>query len=141
MKNKRWQNLALGLAFALPVIGVYVGKRLLSKNKKLSDGTQPEVTRIRIPLTSLIGLHDSATTPQSQQPPIVLPEDNGDENSHVLKASSDAIVNYIASIDSGKFHKPDCRWAKNIKSENRLIIENRSGAIERGYTPCSTCNP
>ena len=141
MKNKRWQNLALGLAFALPVIGVYVGKRLLSKNKKLSDGTQPEVTRIRIPLTSLIGLHDSATTPQSQLPPIVLPEDNGDENSHVLKASSDAIVNYIASIDSGKFHKPDCRWAKNIKSENRLIIENRSGAIERGYTPCSTCNP
>ena len=142
MKNKRWQNIALGLAFAIPVIGVYVGKRLLSRKHKKPGEILPEVTRIRIPITSLIGIHDDGTATQTEQSMIVLPEDNVDSTSQVQISSPQASnVNYIASIERGKFHKPDCRWAQNIKAENRLVFEDRSSALERDYTPCNTCNP
>jgi hypothetical protein len=123
----------------LPVIGVYVGKRLLSKKPRPSAETLPEVTHIRIPITSLIGINNGESTTQSQQPRIVLPEDKESEVQAINPEEEN--VNFVASIERGKFHKPDCRWAKNIKSENKLVIEDRSNALERGFLPCNSCNP
>lgn len=50
---------------------------------------------------------------------------------------------YIASNKSKRFvfHRPDCEWAKKIKSENRISFENRDEALDQGYSPCRTCKP
>ena len=142
MKNKRWQNIALGLAFALPVIGVYVGKRLLSKKTKQTAGILPEVTHIRIPITSLIGVHNSEATTEKPQLRIVLPEENEDTDSQVqMPSTEEAIEQFVASTEGGKYHKPDCRCAKNIKSANRVIFEDKASALEGGYKPCGSCIP
>jgi len=48
---------------------------------------------------------------------------------------------YVASKSSNVFHKPDCRWAKNISDQNLVIYKSREEAIKAGKRPCKTCNP
>ena len=48
---------------------------------------------------------------------------------------------YIASKSSNIFHKPDCRWAKNISDQNLVIYKSKDEAIKAGKRPCKTCNP
>jgi len=48
---------------------------------------------------------------------------------------------YVASKNSGVFHKPDCRWAQNISEENRISYSSREEAIKAGKRPCKSCNP
>jgi hypothetical protein len=142
MNKKRWQNIALGLAFAVPVIGVYIGKRLLSKKPKKDGRVVPEVTRIRIPITSLIGLYDNETASQTEPSRIVLPKDDGDKQNGEYKQKSEIVkIRYVASEEGEKFHLPECRWAQNINPDNRLEFADRSQAINHGYAPCNTCNP
>lgn len=51
------------------------------------------------------------------------------------------IGKYVASANSDKFHKNTCRFAKNIKDNNKLSFKSRSDAIKQGYSPCKLCNP
>jgi len=48
---------------------------------------------------------------------------------------------YIASKSSNIFHKPDCRWAKNISDQNLVTYKSKDEAIKAGKRPCKTCNP
>lgn len=48
---------------------------------------------------------------------------------------------FVASKDSDKFHKPSCRWAKKILSENEIWFDSAADAIAAGYGACGTCNP
>jgi micrococcal nuclease len=48
---------------------------------------------------------------------------------------------YIASKSSTVFHKPDCRWAKNISAENLVGYNTRDDAIKDGKRPCQWCKP
>ena len=48
---------------------------------------------------------------------------------------------YVASNSSDIFHKPDCRWAKNISPENLVTYTNREQAIKAGKRPCKWCQP
>jgi hypothetical protein len=62
----------------------------------------------------------------------------------ILKAPSQKPVTeykYVASKNSRVFHKPDCRWAKNISPKNLVSYNSREEAIEDGKKPCSTCKP
>lgn len=61
----------------------------------------------------------------------------------VEKASNPATTDYlyVASKSSVIFHKPDCRWAKNISDENLVTYKNKDEAIKAGKRPCKTCNP
>jgi hypothetical protein len=52
-----------------------------------------------------------------------------------------ATAKYVASKSSNVFHKPDCRWAKNISSENLVTYKSKDEAIKAGKRPCKTCNP
>lgn len=143
MKNQRWQNLAFGLAFTLPVIGAYIAKRLIAKYKNRSPGTQPEVTRIRVPITSLIGINDGEVLPQPKQESIVLPAvtEITLELDELPQVADSVQGQFVASSEGDKFHRPECRWAQNIKPENSIFLENKVIAIERGYSPCNSCNP
>jgi hypothetical protein len=48
---------------------------------------------------------------------------------------------FVASKNSRIFHKPDCRWAKNISPKNLISYNSRDEAIGDGKKPCSTCKP
>jgi len=48
---------------------------------------------------------------------------------------------YVASKSSTIFHKPDCRWAKNISEGNLVSYTSKDEAIKAGKRPCKTCNP
>lgn len=49
--------------------------------------------------------------------------------------------NYVASVNSDKFHIPSCRHAANISDENRVYYSTRSKARSDGKSPCSVCDP
>ncbi len=49
--------------------------------------------------------------------------------------------NYVASVNSDKFHIPSCRHAANISDENRVYYSTRSDARADGKSPCSVCDP
>ncbi len=48
---------------------------------------------------------------------------------------------YIASKNSEVFHKPGCRWARNISQNNLVTYKSRDEAIKTGKRPCKSCNP
>jgi len=48
---------------------------------------------------------------------------------------------YVASKNSGVFHKPGCSWAQRIKKENLVGYNTREEAIKAGKRPCKRCNP
>jgi methylphosphotriester-DNA--protein-cysteine methyltransferase len=48
---------------------------------------------------------------------------------------------YVASKNSAVFHKPDCRWAKNISAGNLVGYSSREEATNSGKRPCKTCKP
>lgn len=48
---------------------------------------------------------------------------------------------YWASSKSNKFHRPSCRWAQRISSQNLLIFKSRAEALDSGYSPCKECKP
>jgi hypothetical protein len=48
---------------------------------------------------------------------------------------------YVASKNANAFHRPDCRWAKNISPSNLVGYGSRDEAIQAGKKPCKWCKP
>ena len=48
---------------------------------------------------------------------------------------------YVASSESDVFHKPNCRYVKQIKSENKITFNSKQDAINAGYRACKVCQP
>ncbi len=48
---------------------------------------------------------------------------------------------FIASRSSAVFHRPDCRWAQNISSDNLVGYQSREEAVQAGKRPCKSCKP
>ncbi len=47
--------------------------------------------------------------------------------------------NFLGNSSSQVFHKPDCKFAQNIKNE--VKFNTREEAIEKDYKPCGVCKP
>ncbi len=45
---------------------------------------------------------------------------------------------FIGSINSNKYHWPDCPWAKKIAEENRIQFNSEKEAQDAGYIPCGS---
>ncbi|HII06017.1 MAG TPA: hypothetical protein HA349_01490 [Methanotrichaceae archaeon] len=56
-------------------------------------------------------------------------------------AKSEETPGYVASSDSNRYHRPECRWAKKIASGNKIRFSSPKEAQDRGYTPCGVCKP
>ncbi|MBQ8057024.1 MAG: MBL fold metallo-hydrolase [Ruminococcus sp.] len=50
-------------------------------------------------------------------------------------------VSYIGNKNTKKFHLDSCNGVKDIKAENKVQFHSREDALEKGYSPCKTCNP
>ena len=48
---------------------------------------------------------------------------------------------YVGSLESDKYHYPDCRHAKRILTENRIWFDTKEEAQAAGYTACGVCKP
>lgn len=49
---------------------------------------------------------------------------------------------FVANTGTRKFHRPSCRYAKQIQGDNRQEFTGaREELIKRGYAPCKVCNP
>lgn len=48
---------------------------------------------------------------------------------------------YVGSIQSNKYHYPDCYWALQIKPENLIWFSSAEEALGMGYVPCRVCDP
>lgn len=47
---------------------------------------------------------------------------------------------YIINLNSKKFHKKSCKYAKDIKKENKKTYNGtRENLIKNGYEPCKSC--
>ena len=48
---------------------------------------------------------------------------------------------YIGNSNSMKFHKPNCSSVAKMSEKNKVRLNTRQEAINKGYTPCGYCNP
>ncbi len=48
---------------------------------------------------------------------------------------------YVGSVKSDKYHKPECRHAKNILPENEIWFKTVKNALDAEYVPCGVCRP
>lgn len=58
-----------------------------------------------------------------------------------VREVGEAEYQYVASKNSGVFHKPQCSSAKRIKSTNIVRYNNRSEAVAAGKRACKRCKP
>ena len=49
--------------------------------------------------------------------------------------------NYVANVNSGKFHYADCPSVEKMNPANKVFMNTRDEAINAGYIPCKRCNP
>ncbi|MFC2033808.1 thermonuclease family protein [Chloroflexota bacterium] len=63
------------------------------------------------------------------QDDVILPPTNGENGI------------YVGSINSDKYHYPDCRYAKQVYPENEIWFPSASEAQAHGYVPCKVCKP
>ncbi len=54
-------------------------------------------------------------------------------------AKTEGSPNFFGNSKSLVFHKPDCKFAQNIKNE--VTFNTREEAIEKEYKPCGVCKP
>jgi hypothetical protein len=81
----------------------------------------------KLPRDAGTGQIDSPTVPEKQGKP--------DSKSAAVG------YEYVASKSSNVFHKPECRWAKNIKPANLVGYSSKDEATTDGKRPCKWCNP
>lgn len=46
---------------------------------------------------------------------------------------------FVGSKNSDKYHLPNCRYAANIKLENRVCFSSKEEAENKGYKPAGCC--
>lgn len=65
------------------------------------------------------------------------------KNAEVCPSADEfAVKNYVLNTKSKKFHKPDCRGAKDISSQNKENFKgSRNELISKNYEPCGICKP
>ncbi len=56
-----------------------------------------------------------------------------------LPAQSDALGNFLASINGKAYYPKDCAAANRIKEENRIWFNTKEEAEAQGYKPAQNC--
>ena len=72
-----------------------------------------------------------------KQPYMYTPQKKPDPEPDTVAANT----GFMGSVNSDKYHYPDCKHARSIKPENRIIFNSIEEAKSRGYSPCKVCKP
>ena len=57
-------------------------------------------------------------------------------NNNTIKETSDENKVFVGSINSNKYHWPDCPFAKRISEENKVWFSTEEEAEKSGYIKC-----
>jgi hypothetical protein len=84
------------------------------------------------------GANSCPTQTQTNNP------DNSSANSKSVSIENTATVDnqkcaFVASKNSNKYHLPTCRYAQNIKPENKICFSSADEAIARGFQGAKCC--
>ncbi len=52
-----------------------------------------------------------------------------------------ALSNFIGNIESMKFHRPECEFARAMAKHRQICFEQKEKARQAGMTPCNWCFP
>lgn len=63
------------------------------------------------------------------------------KTAETVKTTQTRSYSYIGNCNSGIFHRSTCASVKRMNEENKVGLESRQEAIDRGYTPCKNCRP
>ena len=76
--------------------------------------------------------------PETQEQPL-FEEEQIEEVEEVSEPVGE--VSYIGNANSYKFHSLDCSSVDQMNESNKVFMETREEAIDRGFEPCKRCNP
>ena len=79
------------------------------------------------------------TTERNVPPETAAPVPTAAPKQPQTTAAADAA--YIGNRNSMKYHRAGCRYAAQVKAENRIGFDSTEQALTAGYTPCGACKP
>lgn len=79
------------------------------------------------------------TTERNVPPETAAPMPTAAPKQPQTTAAADAA--YIGNRNSMKYHRAGCRYAAQVKAENRICFDSAEQALTAGYTPCGACKP
>lgn len=56
-------------------------------------------------------------------------------------SSSDSIFPYVGNKSSKVYHRYTCSGVKTMNEQNKIYFETKEQAQQKGYSPCSQCQP
>ncbi|MGC9350336.1 MAG: hypothetical protein ACP5JG_19495 [Anaerolineae bacterium] len=155
-------------AFLVTAVLIYLGRRLISREEREPSEAKtapPPATEQQEPVRITIhtGGHPSDVVTEEAdretesrpgegkgteaEATAILEASQGAQEQAPTEAPTEAVTKavaepaYVASEDSDRFHVPTCRWARQIKPENRIELPDRETALRKGYIPCGSCQP
>jgi len=116
---------------------------MLSNLKQFVKERQADIAlTIAIVLIALVGFGAGRlTAPQASQEPIIIQGPTASieqslESGQPAKESKPKQGRFVGSINSSKYHWPDCPWAKKIAPENQIWFDSEEKARTAGYVRC-----
>lgn len=95
----------------------------------------PPSARCRSPAQAVV----ITTERQRARPETAAPVPTAAPKQPQTTAAADAA--YIGNRNSMKYHRAGCRYAAQVKAENRIGFDSAEQALTAGYTPCGACKP
>ena len=98
-------------------------------------------TVVHSQVEAFIAAHKAARSPSELTQGAPTPAASGGVKPNSQNPQTVAGYPFVSSKNSQVFHRPDCRWAQNIATGNRIGYKSREGAVQAGMRPCKTCKP
>lgn len=117
---------------------------MLSHLKQFVKEHQSDITlTIGIILVALISFGAGRlTVPQSNKEPIIIegPTASVEQSLTIEEEKEEATEQgkFVGSVNSNKYHWPDCPWAKKIAPQNQIWFSSESEAQAAGYVRCGS---
>lgn len=117
---------------------------MLSHFKKFVNQNRSDILlTVFIALIALISFGiGRLTAPSSDNKPIIIEQPTASINqsflwNNQLLGNETAVQKkFIGSVNSNKYHWPDCPWAKKIAKQNQIWFSSEAEAQAAGYTRC-----
>jgi len=114
---------------------------MLSHLKQFVKEHESDITlTIGIILVALISFGAGRlTVPQTDKEPMIIQGPTASvEQSLTIEEEITEQGRFVGSVNSNKYHWPNCPWAKKIASQNQIWFSSESEAQAAGYVRCGS---
>ncbi|MFA6183986.1 MAG: hypothetical protein WC682_02690 [Parcubacteria group bacterium] len=129
--EKYEKKIVLGLGIFLVAIisfeaGILQGHKFQSQSLVIEKVPEADLVDSATVKTNVLGVDSQSSTAIASK-----------SEAEVKNVDSKCV--FVGSKNSTKYHKPDCRWAKNIKPENLVCFSSAEEATAKGYVADKGC--